>query len=127
MKISYIVSLLVIALMNAVYQYSIKKDFKPSELDRYIFGISDIVDVLPKGANIEFSAIGVPIDIQTRIRYLLAPRLLSLNNKIRLDTVLTVASLSKSDSLSQALIKNGYTITWQNQDSLLFYIVYTKN
>ena len=127
MKVSYIISILVLALINCVYQYSIKKDFKPSELDWYVNSVKDIVDVLPKGTNIEFSAIEVPLDIQTRIRYLLAPRLLSLNDKIVYDTVLTVAVLSKMDSLSEALSENGSTILWQNQDSRHFYILSTKN
>ena len=127
MKVSYILSILVLALMNGVYQYSIKKDFKPSELDKYVNGMSGVQAVLPLGANIAFSAVGVPKEMQTQIRYLLAPRLLSFANIEQYDTVLTVSALNKKDSLIQSFALNGNTVIWQNQDTSHCYILSSKH
>lgn len=127
MKVSYIITILVLALMNGVYQYSIKKDFKSSELDKYVAGISGAVNVLPIGANVAFSAVGVPKEMQSQIRYLLAPRLLSFNNIEQYDTILTVSALSKKDSLFNSLALNGNTVIWQNQDTSYCYILSSKH
>ncbi len=127
MKVTYILSILVLALMNGVYQYSIKRDFKPSELDKYVNGMSGAQAVLPIGANIAFSAVGVPKEMQTQIRYLLAPRLLTFTNIAQYDTVLTVLALNKKDSLIQSFALNGTTVIWQHQDIAHYYILSSKH
>jgi hypothetical protein len=113
--------------MNGVYQYSLKKDFKSSELDKYVIGMRGAVNVLPTGANIAFSAVGVPKEMQSQIRYLLAPRLLSFANIEQYDTVLTVSALNKKDSLIQSFALNGNTVIWQNQDTSYCYILSSKH
>ena len=127
MKVSYIISILVLASMNGVYQYSIKKDFKPSELDKYVNGMSGAVNVLPTSANIAFSAVGAPKEMQTQISYLLSPRLLSFNNIEQYDTIFTVSAFSKKDSLFNSFALNGNTIIWQNQDTSYCYILSSKH
>ena len=127
MKVSYIISILVLALMNGVYQYSIKKDFKPSVLDKYVNVMSGAQAVLPLAANIAFSAVAAPKEMQTQIRYLLAPRLLSFANIERFDTVLTVSALIKKDSLFNSFALNRNTVIWQNQDTSYCYILSSKH
>lgn len=126
MKVSYVILLIVLALMNGVYQYSIKKDFKPSELDKYISGTEGLEKALPLGTNIAFTAIDVPPDLHTRIRYLLAPRLLSFYQHNKYDTIITVSSINKKDSVLNALATNGASILWKNQDSVHYYILSSK-
>ncbi len=127
MKLTYIIAILILAFMNGVYQYSVKKDFKPSELDKYVTGMRGADTVLPEGTNISFSTIGVPVDLQTRIRYIFAPRLLSLSNTSLYDTLLTVSSLHKKDSILDAFNADGSRIIWQNQDTTHFYILSSKH
>jgi hypothetical protein len=127
MKATFIISIIFLALINGVYQYSIKKDFRSTELDKYVFWIQGLDTFLPKGTQCKFSFVDAHSDMHVRVRYLLAPRNILIDRNAPTDTILTISSIKKKDSLFAAFSAHGNTVLWQNQDTSYCFILTTNH
>jgi hypothetical protein len=117
--------ILLVSIIVAALLFQSKAANTSDDVDRLGTGLTGIEEHLAPGANIYLQATEHREMLLFPLSYCLVPRT-AANNDTRLDTILTIAKTTDSDSLISAMLK-GRKLLWHNSDSQYHYFLSTTH
>ncbi len=114
--------LLLFGIAAAAFMHTGKKVNANKDLALIMNGLRGIEEHLPMGTNVSARFVGVDNAPYLMCRYVLAPRYLSMDTAVQLDTSFLLCTAGTTDSAVKTLV-DGQKVIWEHKDDRYHYFL----